>query len=151
MSHLQTVDRGIIKAMKKCLKVLVVEDEATNREVAEGILKSLGHRVRSVGNGQEAVDLVAGGEGGFDVILMDVLMPVMDGFAATRRLRAFEQTREVPIICVSAKSSDTDERSGLDAGCDYYLSKPYRARQLLSVITQVLQDRGLLAPHETIA
>ena len=97
--------------MKKCLKVLVVEDEATNREVAEGILSSLGHQVMSVGNGQEAVDLVASGENGFDVILMDVLMPVMDGFAATRHLREFAQTREVPIICVSQLNRSPDARN----------------------------------------
>lgn len=137
--------------MKKSLHVLVVEDEETNREVAEGILASLGHVVVSVTNGREALDLVESGENGFDLVLMDVLMPVMDGFETTRRFRRLPHMRDVPIICVSAKSGDTDEASGLQAGCDFYLSKPYRARQLLNVITEVLQHRGLLAPGETIA
>lgn len=149
--HLETGNRGIIKGMKKSLRVLVVEDEETNREVAEGILTSLGHVVVSVTNGREALDLAERGEESFDVVLMDVLMPVMDGFETTRHLRALPHMREVPIICVSAKSSGTDEASGLRAGCDYYLSKPYRARQLLNVITQVLLRRGILSPGETIA
>jgi CheY-like chemotaxis protein len=137
--------------MKKSLRVLVVEDEETNREVAEGILTSLGHAVVSVTNGREALDLVESGQNGFDLVLMDVLMPVMDGFETTRHFRGLPHMRDVPIICVSAKSSGTDEASGLRAGCDFYLSKPYRARQLLNVITQVLQLRGMLAPGETIA
>jgi CheY-like chemotaxis protein len=137
--------------MKKTLRVLVVEDEPTNREVAEGILSSLGHEVHLAANGREALDLCDAAGPTFDVILMDVLMPIMDGFQTTRYLRELGKTRDVPIICVSAKSSGTDERSGLAAGCDYYLSKPYRARQLLSVITQVLKDRGILAPEETIS
>lgn len=137
--------------MKKCLRVLVVEDEATNREVAEGILTSLGHEVVSATNGREALDMIEGGAGAFDLVLMDVLMPVMDGFETTRHLRGIAHMREVPIICVSAKASGTDERSGLAAGCDFYLSKPYRARQLMGVIAQVLQRRGTLAPEDTIA
>jgi two-component system cell cycle response regulator DivK len=137
--------------MKKQLRVLIVEDEPTNREVAAGILGSLGHDVVSVTNGQEAIDLIDSGVNGFDIVLMDVLMPVMDGFSATRQLRERETTREVPIVCVSAKSSGADERSGLSAGCDYYLPKPYRARQLLSVMTTVLQERGILGANETIS
>jgi two-component system cell cycle response regulator DivK len=136
--------------MKKLLRVLVVEDEPTNREVAEGILSSLGHEVFLATNGREALDTCNDDDAGFDLILMDVLMPVMDGFETTRHLRELAKTREVPIICVSAKSSGGDERSGLAAGCDFYLSKPYRARQLLNVITDVLKKRGVLAPEETI-
>jgi CheY-like chemotaxis protein len=136
--------------MKKTLRVLIVEDEPTNREVAEGILSSLGHEVVAVCDGQQAIDLVRGGDDSFDLVLMDVLMPVMDGFSATRHLREHAATKELPIICVSAKSSGTDERSGLAAGCDYYLSKPYRARQLLQVIARVLEERGILSPGDTI-
>lgn len=137
--------------MKKILRVLVVEDEPTNREVAEGILSSLGHEVFLATNGREALDACEADDVGFDLVLMDILMPVMDGFETTRRMRELAKTREVPIICVSAKSSGGDERSGREAGCDYYLSKPYRARQLLNVITQVLHERGVLAPEETIS
>ena len=136
--------------MRKLLRVLVVEDEPTNREVAEGILSSLGHQVTLAVNGQEALIACEDGRGPFDVVLMDVLMPVLDGFSTTRRMRELPHMRDVPIVCVSAKSSGTDEASGPAAGCDYYLPKPYRARQLLTVMEQVLRDRGVLREGESI-
>jgi CheY-like chemotaxis protein len=142
--------RGIILTMRKLLRVLVVEDEPTNREVAEGILSSLGHEVIIAVNGQEALDTVTSDRGPFDIVLMDVLMPILDGFSATRRMRALPAMRDVPIVCVSAKSSGADAASGLAAGCDYYLQKPHRARQLLNVMEKVLKERGVLHEGDTI-
>lgn len=134
----------------KRLNVLVVEDEPSNREIAQVILGSFGHRVETVENGQEALDLLITRGERFDVVLMDILMPVLDGLETTRRLRANPSTKDVPIICVSAKASGSDRGAGLEAGCDYYLNKPYRRKDLLRAITETLTKSGALQPGESV-
>ena len=134
----------------KILDILIVEDEPSNREIAEVILTNLGHRVTSCDNGQVALDLCLSEQRRFDVILMDVLTPVMDGLTATKLLRSREETKDVAIVCVSAKASGSDEAAGLSAGCDAYLRKPYRRRDLLACLTAVLVKRNVLAPDEKL-
>lgn len=134
----------------KILDILIVEDEPSNREIAEVILGNLGHRITSCDNGQAAVDFCLVEHRRFDVILMDVLTPVMDGLKATRILRANEATRNLAIVCVSAKASGSDEAAGLAAGCDAYLRKPYRRRDLLACLNSVLLKRGVLGPSEKL-
>ena len=135
--------------MKK-LRVLVVEDEPLNREIAEIILTSHGHEVVAVENGQEALDLCHGRGERFDVILMDILMPVMDGLEATRALRAHAGTVDTPIICISAKASGSDRGAGFAAGCDCYLNKPYKRKDLMAVLVETLVKKGVLEPEETL-
>ena len=134
----------------KILDVLIVEDEPSNREIAEVILTNLGHRVVSCDSGQAALDICLKEGRRFDLVLMDVLTPVLDGLKATRELRAHDETKEMAIICVSAKASGSDEAAGLQAGCDAYLRKPYRRKDLLSCINEVLARRGILAPGERL-
>lgn len=134
----------------KSLRVLVVEDEPLNREIAEIILTSHGHEVVAVENGQQAIDLCLTQGESFDVILMDVLMPVLDGLEATRRLKADARTRETPIICVSAKASGTDRGAGLAAGCDTYLNKPYKRKDLMDTIQRTLVDHGVIGAEESL-
>lgn len=133
--------------MKK-LKVLVVEDEPMNREIAEIILTSEGHEVAIAENGQEALDMAARQD--YDVVLMDVLMPVMDGLEATRKLRDDAKTKDLPIICVSAKASGSDRGAGFEAGCDWYLNKPYKRKDLMAAVKETLVKKGVLQPEEKI-
>lgn len=132
----------------RALNVLVVEDEPSNREIVEIILSSAGHRVTSAGDGREALALLFEENRSFDVILMDILMPVMNGLEATRALRADARTRDLPIICVSARASGSDQQSGLAAGCTHYLSKPYKRKELLEALARTLLEHGVIAPEE---
>jgi CheY-like chemotaxis protein len=86
----------------------------------------------------------------YDVILMDVLMPVMDGLEATRRLRAECKTQDIPIICVSAKASGVDRTAGFDAGCDWYLNKPYKRKDLMAAVKETLIKKGKMSADEKI-
>ncbi len=132
----------------RALNVLVVEDEPSNREIAEIILTSAGHRVFTAADGQEALRFLFDGAQPVDVVLMDILMPVMNGLEATAALRADPRTRDLPIICVSAKASGSDQQSGLAAGCSTYLSKPFKRRQLLEALAKTLLDEGRIAPED---
>lgn len=134
----------------KSLQVLVAEDEPSNAEIVQVILESEGHRVTVCMDGTQVLDLCLQQGRRFDVILMDILMPVMDGLETTRHLRADARTREVPIVCVSAKASGSDADRGLAAGCTSYVTKPYKRRTLLAEIRNALVKAGSLPPGESI-
>lgn len=113
------------------MRVLVVEDHPVNRMILEAWMGSNGHEAFTAENGQVAVDLAA--QQAFDLIVMDVNMPVMDGLEATRCIRADSALNaEVPIIVLSASARAEDHRAGLSAGADAYLNKPIDFRQLAS-------------------
>lgn len=123
---------------KRPLRVLVVEDEPANREIAQVILELEGHDVTCVTNGKEAIDLCIDEGSRFDLIVMDILMPVMTGIEATRRLKAHPDWQGVPIVCVSAKASGSDEQMGRAAGCDLYLTKPYDRKGMLKAVDDAM-------------
>ena len=122
----------------RAARVLVVDDNATNRHVLELILESVGVEHAAAENGQEAVDAVQAGE--FDAVLMDIQMPVMDGLEATRRIRAWE-TRSGhahrPIIIVSANCMPDHVAAGQAAGADAHIAKPVSAAKVLSALAGV--------------
>lgn len=122
----------------KPLNVLIVDDEPLNREVAQVILASEGHRVETSDTGAEALALCERDKCPYDVILMDIYMPVMDGVTATHALRTRENTRHVPVIFVTGTCQDGDEQAAQEAGGTYFMRKPFRRRELLSVIERVL-------------
>ncbi len=117
-------------------RVLLAEDGVVNRQVALSLLEKRGHRVTAVENGQQAVE--AWRRESFDVVLMDVQMPVMDGFAATAAIRREEQPagRHTPIIAITAHAMKGDRERCLGAGMDDYVSKPFRPRELFTAIEQ---------------
>ncbi|MBF0189345.1 MAG: response regulator, partial [Magnetococcales bacterium] len=115
--------------------ILLVEDAVDNQLVVQAFLKNSPYRVSIANNGAEAVDAYAPGR--FDLILMDVQMPVMDGIAATRAIRIQESdsgAERVPIIAFTAHAMGEDTRRIMDAGCDLHLSKPVRKQRLLDVL-----------------
>jgi len=116
------------------LRVLLAEDHPVNQKVAARLLEGLGHRVVVVGDGRRAVEALAAG--GFDVVLMDVQMPVMDGFEAVAAVRAAEAGGRpvVPIVAVTAHAMKGDRERCLAAGFDGYLSKPIRADDLRAAL-----------------
>ena len=116
-------------------RVLVVEDSMINQEVARELLTHLGCEVHCVDNGHEAIDALASDR--FDVVFMDCLMPVMDGYEATRtiRLRESQEGLEpVPIIAMTAGQMVDDREQCLDAGMDDFLSKPFGTSELCSML-----------------
>ena len=104
-------------------KILVVEDNLDNRRILVYRLRRLGDfEIFEASNGQEALGLV--GAQAIDLIFMDLKMPVMDGWEATRRIRSTETGRHIPIIALTAQAMAGDEQKALAAGCDDYLAKP---------------------------
>ena len=124
-------------------RILVVEDSVANQQVAIGVLGKRGHTVRVVGSGEAAVEATAGEP--CDVILMDLQMPVMDGYEATRLIRQREQaTGSAPatIVALTARASRGSEAYCLASGFDGYLLKPYRSRDLFEVLTAAIRGRA---------
>ena len=120
------------------LRVLAADDNPTNRKVVELMLGAAGAQVVSVENGQQAVD--AWRAGAFDVVLMDLRMPVMDGLDAIRAIRKAEGggLPRAPIIVISANTSATDVEASAAAGADRHIGKPLRAEDLFEAISGVL-------------
>jgi len=120
---------------RRNLKLLVAEDNAINRELAVQMLARLGLEAATVGNGHEAVSAAAAG--GFDLVLMDVQMPGMDGLAAVGAIRALPgAAAHVPVVAVTANAMIGDRERYLAAGFDDYLAKPLRLEQLSQVIAR---------------
>src|SRR5439155_23484523 len=119
------------------MSILLAEDHPTNRKVALRMLARLGCRVRSVVNGREAVAAVAAGNR-FDLVLMDVQMPLMDGFEATRAIRALDAERDsrTIVVAMTAHAMEGDRGRCLAAGMDDFITKPVVARRLYEVLAR---------------
>jgi DNA-binding response OmpR family regulator len=115
-------------------RILVVDDEPRYLRLIEANLASDGYQVIKATNGQEAVDRVASHQP--DLVLMDIMMPVLDGFGATERVREFSN---VPIIVVTARGEESARVRGLDLGADDYIVKPFSATELLARVRAVLR------------
>ena len=122
-------------------KILLVEDVELNREIAETILKEIGIQVVSVENGEQAVRYIEETEEDFiDLILMDIMMPVMDGYEATRAIRKLSNPVKAskPIIAMTANAFEEDVRAALDAGMNDHMAKPIRVETLCQMIEKHL-------------
>ncbi|MDZ5456215.1 ATP-binding protein [Azohydromonas lata] len=122
-------------------RVLVAEDNAINREVALAMLRAVWLRADVAENGQAAVEMAS--QGGYDLVLMDMQMPVMDGLQATRALRAMPQLQTVPILAMTANVFDEDRVACLAAGMDDFASKPVQPQALYATLLKWL-DRSAL-------
>jgi len=121
-------------------RVLLVEDGLDNQRLIKTMLKRAKCTVESANNGAECLDRMAAEDANFDVILMDLQMPVMDGLTATRHLRKDGAT--LPIIALTACSSPSDEANALEAGCDAFLTKPINRGHLIQTIASITKDAG---------
>ncbi len=128
-------------------KVLVVEDNDLNREIATVILKEAGFTVDSVTDGIEAVDIMHSEKGReYDFILMDIQMPRMDGYTATREIRTLNDNKKanIPIIAMTANAFEQDRRKAFEAGMNAHIAKPFDIDKLFDVIDDVLITGGVL-------
>jgi two-component system cell cycle response regulator DivK len=111
-------------------RVLVVEDTEDNRQIIRDLLTSAGYEMIEAVNGEQGVAMAA--EHCPDLILMDIQLPVLDGYEATRRIKANPALRHIPIIAVTSYALSGDEEKTREAGCDAYVAKPFSPRLLLA-------------------
>ena len=115
-------------------RILVVEDQPDNRQIIRDMLSPTGYEITEVENGQEALAAIAKQR----PILMDIQLPIMDGYTATSRIKADPALRSIPIIAVTSYVLSGEEKKARAAGCDDYVPKPFSPRQLLPKIRQHL-------------
>jgi two-component system cell cycle response regulator DivK len=120
--------------MSKC--ILVVEDQADNRRILRDLLGNAGYELVEAESGEEAITAVAARHP--DLILMDIQLPVMDGYEATRRIRSKPELGSVPIIAVTSYALAGDEAKALAVGCTAYITKPFSPRALLAKVREYL-------------
>ncbi|MBW2303986.1 MAG: response regulator [Deltaproteobacteria bacterium] len=128
----------------KGVRVLLVEDNAINRQVATEILRMAEAKVTTAENGKEAIEALE--KERFDAVIMDVQMPEMDGYEATRQIRQDPRFKDLPIIAMTAHAMKGDRERCLDAGMDDYITKPIDTRQLFDILAR--WTRGLAGPGE---
>ncbi len=121
-------------------KILLVEDNELNRDMLSRRLSRRGHEVLIAVNGQLGVDMTR--EHRPDIVLMDMSLPVIDGWEATRRLKADPETAAIPIIALTAHAMASDREKAMEAGCDDYDSKPVDLPRLLGKIDALLGGGG---------
>ncbi|MBB3994447.1 two-component system phosphate regulon response regulator PhoB [Sulfitobacter undariae] len=112
------------------IQVLLVEDEPAQRELLAYNLEAEGYAVRRAENGEEAMMLID--EAAPDIIILDWMMPLLSGIEVCRRVKTRPETREIPVIMLSARSEEVDAVRGLDTGADDYVIKPYNLRELMA-------------------
>lgn len=134
--------------MSEPLNILLVEDDADALDFMETLLTDLGHQVTIGRDGLEALDLAKAPPRPFDLVMMDMQMPRMDGIEAVRHLRLQPTTAEVPSLCISAKASGTTREQGLEAGCDLFMTKPAWEEEILDAMRTVLRMRGRSSPED---
>jgi signal transduction histidine kinase/ligand-binding sensor domain-containing protein/CheY-like chemotaxis protein/HPt (histidine-containing phosphotransfer) domain-containing protein len=130
------------------LRILVAEDHPVNQRLAVGLLEKRGHSIRVVATGREALEALD--RESFDLILMDVQMPEMDGLEATRSIRAREEGtgRRVPIVAMTAHAMKGDRERCLESGMDAYLAKPLRSQDLFDTLARLAPSAQAAAPED---
>ena len=118
------------------VRILHVEDNAANRMIVRDVLEFQGYEVVEVFAGEEA--LAAAEREGPDLILLDIQLPRISGLEATRRIKARPDLRSIPIVAVTSFALSGDDQKASAAGCDAYIAKPYRPRDLLQIVQKLL-------------
>ena len=119
-------------------RILVVEDQPDNRKILRDVFARTEYEIIETENGEEALAALAKVRP--DLILMDIQLPIMDGYTATRRIKADPALKSIPIIAVTSYALSGEEKKAREAGCDDYIPKPYSPRELLAKVRQYLSD-----------
>ena len=122
-------------------RILLVDDVELNREIAEAILEEAGMQVETANNGAEALQMMEHAEEGyFDLILMDIMMPVMNGYEATRRIRMLKESwaSSIPIIAMTANAFEEDKKAAFEAGMNAHLAKPFQIETLYDIMREFI-------------
>ena len=133
------------------LSILVAEDNVVSQRLVTALLRERGHAVTLAGNGAEVIDLVE--QRAFDLILMDIQMPEMDGLQATAeiRLREVRRGKHIPIVAMTAHAMAGDRERCLDAGMDGYIAKPIHPSELMALITGMSAQKTAVASVQGVA
>ena len=119
-------------------RILIVEDQEDNRMMMRDVLSAAGYELIEAVNGKDGVSRAQTDRP--DLIIMDIQMPVLDGYEATRQIKADPNLKSTPIIAVTSYALSGDEAKARAAGCDGYVSKPFSPRQLLARVREYLPD-----------
>lgn len=119
--------------------ILIIENEVSNRILIERVLSTRGYRCISASNGQEALNILDGEY--VDLILTDLSMPVLDGYRTTQLIRERPALANVPIVAVTAYALNDENEAAMQIGCNEYLTKPFKPRQLLEVVDRLLPQK----------
>jgi two-component system, cell cycle response regulator DivK len=117
-------------------RILVVEDQPDNRQIIRDMLAPTDYEITKAEDGQQALEAIAKQRP--DLILMDIQLPIIDGYTATRKIKANPEWQSIPIIAVTSYALSGEEKKAREAGCDDYVPKPFSPRQLLAKIRQYL-------------
>ena len=119
-------------------RILIVEDQEDNRTIVRDVLSRADYDLIEAFNGEDAVRLAQSEQA--DLILMDIQLPGIDGYEATRRIKAIAELRSIPIIAVTSYALSGDEAKAHAAGCDGYIAKPFSPRELLARVRKYLPE-----------
>jgi len=117
-------------------RILIIEDQEDNRAILRDLLSTAGYSLIEAADGELGVQLAQSERP--DLILMDIQLPVLDGYEATRRIRAMVELKSIPIIAVTSYALSGDEAKSRAAGCDSYVAKPFSPRELLAKVREFL-------------
>ena len=119
-------------------RILIVEDNPQNRYLVSFLLEQQGYELITAEDGAEALEMLE--TDAPDLILMDMQLPKIDGYEATRRIKANERLRDIPLVALTAHSMRRDEQRAIDAGCDEFVTKPVDADGLLALVGRLLGE-----------
>ena len=119
-------------------KILVVEDNLDNREVIRTVLEHYGYTVVEAFDGEEGIEKARNEQP--DIILMDLSLPKMDGWEATRQIKAMDALKKIPVIAITAHAMSGDEENAIKHGCDGYLAKPCDPKSIVEIVKKYLKE-----------
>jgi CheY-like chemotaxis protein len=126
--------------------ILVVEDDPRSADLAELILNSKGYKTLIAEDGPQALEMVR--ENMPDLVILDLMLPGVDGFEVLEKIRSHPQTSDLPVVIVSARTQDNDKKNAAELGVDAYLTKPFRKAKLLKLVETLLHQGWEENPNE---